>query len=59
MPLIRELKRHGVEVFVCGQSLASKKFPAETVSGEALIAAAAITVLATKQADGYAYLPAH
>jgi intracellular sulfur oxidation DsrE/DsrF family protein len=58
LPLIRDLKKAGVEVFVCGQSLHDLGFKAEEVAGEVPVADAAMLVLVNKQADGYAYIPA-
>jgi intracellular sulfur oxidation DsrE/DsrF family protein len=57
LPLIRELKKAGVELFVCGQALHYKGFPAAEVDGAVPVAAAALTVVINKQADGYAYVP--
>ncbi|HUY87348.1 MAG TPA: methyltransferase domain-containing protein [Pirellulales bacterium] len=59
LPLIRELRKAGVEVFVCGQALNYKGFAEAEVADEIPVAAAALTVLINKQADGYGYLPAH
>jgi intracellular sulfur oxidation DsrE/DsrF family protein len=59
LPLIRELRKHGVEVFVCGQSLSRNKFPASDVAPELAIAESAMTVNVNKQLDGYAYLAIH
>jgi len=58
LPLIRDLKKAGVEVFVCGQSLNDLGYKAEEVAEEVPIADAAMLVLVNKQADGYAYIPA-
>jgi intracellular sulfur oxidation DsrE/DsrF family protein len=58
LPLIRALKKAGVEVFVCGQSLHELGFQAEEVAAEVPVADSAMLVLVNKQADGYAYLPA-
>jgi len=58
LPLIRELKKAGVEVLVCGQSLHELGFKAEEVAKEVPVADAAMLVLVNKQADGYAYIPA-
>ena len=58
LPLIRALKKAGVEVFVCGQSLHDLGFKAEEVAEEVPVADAAMLVLVNKQADGYAYIPA-
>jgi intracellular sulfur oxidation DsrE/DsrF family protein len=58
LPLIRSLKKAGVEVFVCGQSLHDLGFKAEEVAEEVPIADSAMLVLVNKQTDGYAYIPA-
>lgn len=59
LPLLRELKKHGVELLVCGQSLARNKYSAGDVAGELTIAASAMTVNVNKQRAGYAYLSIH
>lgn len=59
LALVRELKKHGVEVYVCGQSLARNKFPLADVASEFTVAASAMTVNVNKQLDGYAYLFLH
>ena len=56
--MIRALKKAGVDVFVCGQSLHELGFKAEEVAGEVPVADSAMLVLVNKQADGYAYIPA-
>ncbi len=58
LPLIRDLRRAGVDVFVCGQSLHDLGFKAEEVAEEVPVADAAMLVLVNKQAAGYAYIPA-
>ncbi|WP_422928863.1 DsrE family protein [Singulisphaera sp. PoT] len=59
LPLIAALREAGVEVYVCGQALAYKEYePTEVVDG-VKVAAAALTVLINKQADGFSYVPAH
>ena len=58
LPLIRDLKKAGVEVFVCGQSLHELGFKAEEVAEQVPVADSAMLVLVNKQADGYAYIPA-
>ena len=58
LPLIRDLKKAGVEVFVCGQSLHDLGFKAEEVAEEVPVADAAMLVLVNKQTVGYAYIPA-
>jgi intracellular sulfur oxidation DsrE/DsrF family protein len=59
LKLIRELKSCGVEVFVCGQSLARNRFAADEVAAELTVAVSALTVNVNKQRDGYAYLAIH
>jgi intracellular sulfur oxidation DsrE/DsrF family protein len=58
LPLIRDLKKAGVEVFVCGQSLHELGFKAQEVAEEVPVADSAMLVLVNKQADGFAYVPA-
>jgi intracellular sulfur oxidation DsrE/DsrF family protein len=57
LPLIRELKKAGVEVLVCGQSLHELGYKADEVAKEVPVADSAMLVLVNKQADGYAYIP--
>lgn len=59
LELIHELKACGVEVFVCGQSLARNQFTTSDVAGDVAVAVSAMTVNANKQLDGYAYLSIH
>jgi len=59
LALVRELKKHGVEVFVCGQSLARNRFSRADVAAEFTVAASAMTVNVNKQQNGYAYLFLH
>lgn len=59
LPLVRELKKHGVEVLVCGQSLARNSFSTSDVAPELTIAASAMTVNVNKQMTGFAYLSIH
>jgi hypothetical protein len=56
--VIDELRKAGVEVFVCGQAMAHKGFKESDVTEGAKIAFAALTVVINRQADGYSYLPA-
>ena len=58
LPLIRDLKKAGVEVYVCGQSLHALGFKTEEVAEEVPVADSAMLVLVNKQAEGYAYVPA-
>ncbi len=59
LDLIRELKACGVEVFVCGQSLARNKFTPADVASDVSVAVSAMTVNVNKQRAGYAYLSIH
>jgi len=59
LELIRELRSHGVEVFVCGQSLARNQYPMADVASDFTVAASAMTVNINKQMAGYAYLSIH
>jgi intracellular sulfur oxidation DsrE/DsrF family protein len=58
LPLIRDLKKAGVEVFVCGQSLHELGFKVEEVAKEVPVANSAMLMLVNKQTDGYGYIPA-
>ncbi|MCZ2342526.1 MAG: DsrE family protein [Bacteroidales bacterium] len=57
LSLIRELQKHGVEIYVCGQSLAREGFATDDVTKEVPIAVSAMSVLVNRQTDGYAFLP--
>jgi hypothetical protein len=58
LPSSRALKKAGVELFVCGQSLHELGMEAKEVADEVRVADAAMLVLVNKQRDGYAYVPA-
>jgi intracellular sulfur oxidation DsrE/DsrF family protein len=57
LPLIRSLRKAGVEFFVCGQALHYKNFRESDVANDIAIAQAALTVVVNRQLDGYAYVP--
>jgi intracellular sulfur oxidation DsrE/DsrF family protein len=59
LAVIGELRKAGVDVFVCGQALAYKGFERSEVSEGVKVASAALTVVINRQADGYSYVPAH
>lgn len=59
LPLIQKLQSLGVEIYVCGQALNYKSFEDSEVAENIPIAAAALTVVANKQADGFSYIPVH
>lgn len=53
LALISELNRAGVEVMVCGQTLARKQIAHQNVAEGVLIISSAMTGLMNRQADGY------
>lgn len=54
---LSELKKAGVKVYVCGQSLIGKGAKPTEVSLQAEVAVSALTSLVNLQSDGYAYVP--
>lgn len=56
LPLIRELKKHGVRFYVCGQALARKELPLEGVADDVTVAVSALTVIVNEQNRGAAYV---
>lgn len=54
--LISKLREAGVEVLVCGQSLARKGYSTEEVSKEMHVAVSAMTVVVNRQQDGFALI---
>ena len=59
LELIRQLNDKGVEIFVCGQALAHKKYGIAEVAPEVTVAVSAATVNITLQKKGYSFLPFH
>lgn len=57
LEVIRALKRHGVEVYVCAQALAHHNFGMDEVADAVDVAASAATVNVNLQMDGYARIP--
>tara|TARA_R110002095_G_scaffold78106_3_gene67229 strand:- start:45278 stop:46276 length:999 start_codon:yes stop_codon:yes gene_type:complete len=57
LELLHELHEAGVEIYVCGQSLISKKGKPEDVVVFSDVAVSALTSLVNLQTDGYAYVP--
>lgn len=57
--LIEKLQQAGVEIFVCGQALSYKGFADADVAAGVPIAAAALTVIANRQSDGYTCMVLH
>ncbi len=56
LPVLAELKQSGVELYVCGQNLASAHIDPSTISHDVKIASDALIVLMTYQNQGYALL---
>jgi intracellular sulfur oxidation DsrE/DsrF family protein len=56
LPVLKQLRQAGVEVFVCGQALNTKGFDPSEVAEPATVAVAALTVVIHRQHDGYAYV---
>lgn len=57
LELLKQLKQHGVELFVCGQTLISKDAKPDEVTESVRVAVSALTVVVNSQQDGYAYVP--
>jgi intracellular sulfur oxidation DsrE/DsrF family protein len=55
--LVRQLEEAGVEVVVCGQAVAGAGFPFEAVRQPVKISTSAMTELAKRQLQGYAFVP--
>jgi intracellular sulfur oxidation DsrE/DsrF family protein len=53
---IAEMRKQGVELFVCGQYLAAEKIEPKTLVPEVRVAADALLILIHYQNDGYALL---
>ena len=51
-----EMKKLGVELYVCGQNLAAEKIDPTTISTDITVASDALIVLMQYQNNGYAYL---
>lgn len=56
LPLLRQLKESGVRLYVCGQSLAQKKYAHEEVAAPLEVAVSAMLVNVQSQADGFAVM---
>jgi intracellular sulfur oxidation DsrE/DsrF family protein len=57
LPLLRELRKAGVDLFVCGQALHAAGHTATDVAEPVQVADSFLTVMLNRQADGYAYIP--
>ena len=56
LELIRQLKKAGVEIYVCGQALAHHGYARSEVAPEVTVAVSAATVNINLQMDGYAQI---
>ena len=56
LPVLAELRREGVQIFVCGQELQADGVPLTAVSKDVTIAEDGVVVLTTYGAQGYAHL---
>ena len=56
LPVIAEMKKEGVEFFVCGQYLAGEKIDQKILAPGVTIAADALLVLMQYQNNGYALM---
>jgi intracellular sulfur oxidation DsrE/DsrF family protein len=56
LPVLAEMKKAGVQMFVCGQNLASAHVDPATISPDVRVASDALIVLMTYQNQGYALL---
>jgi len=54
--LIAELRAAGVELMICGQTLARKKIPHRDIGEGVSIVTSAMTALMNRQLDGYAVM---
>lgn len=57
LPVLRQMKKAGTELFVCGQNLVADDVDPATLTPEVRIASDALIVLMTYQNDGYALIP--
>ena len=56
LPVLREMRQAGVELFVCGQNLLFEKIDPKTLASDVQVASDALIVLMTYQNDGDALL---
>jgi intracellular sulfur oxidation DsrE/DsrF family protein len=59
LKLLQELKKHGVEIYVCAQALAHHGYSTSEVAEAVTVAVSAATVNINKQMEGFAYIPFH
>jgi intracellular sulfur oxidation DsrE/DsrF family protein len=56
LPVLEQFKKSGVELFVCGQNLASDRIDPKTLAPAVVVASDALIVLISYQNHGYALL---
>ncbi len=56
LKVLSEMKKAGVEIFVCGQNLVGENIDPKTISPDVTVAADALIVLMAYQNDGYALM---
>ena len=56
LKVLSEMKKAGVELFVCGQFLLTEKIDPKTISPDVTVASDALIVLMSYQNDGYALM---
>lgn len=57
LPVIRELRKHGIEVAICGQAVMEHHFRFEWVDRAVPVALSALTTITELQQKGYALMP--
>ncbi len=56
LPLVKALHDAGVEIFICGQTMAKRKIDASALSPEVKVSLSALTAITTHQMKGYALM---
>jgi intracellular sulfur oxidation DsrE/DsrF family protein len=56
LKVLAELKKAGVEIFVCGQNLVAENMDPKIISPDVTVASDALIVLMAYQNDGYALM---
>lgn len=57
LPVIRELRKDGIDVAVCGQAVAEHDYQYDWVDGDVTMALSALTTITELQQKGYALMP--
>ena len=56
LPILQQLKRFGVQFYICGQALSERNYRPADVHPDVILAASAMTTLINEQSQGAAYL---